>query len=730
MFADMVGYSAVAHRDEALALRLLEELRQLVQAAVTSHHGRIVKQLGDGFLIEYACALDAVQSALDIREQLAARNQSAEPDSRVELRFGIHLGDVEHVDDDVFGNGVNIAARVQPLARPGEICLTQQVFDQARSHLTGLIVPLGKRRLKNIPVPVVVYLLPRRDLLQRRRWELRCRKLAPALVTILVLAGVTLLAATLNRPRNITVAVIPFSEPGAPAADEHSLARGLEQALCDKLTDMKQFNPRLVVLPMEIIRQARITSAHEAVSNFGVDWAVIGSLERGSNQLAVRLNLWDSRRRVAFTNNHVLTVPLAQVQGFQDRLAELTASWVGLAVPPSAAEASRAGQTQAPEAFLAYLNGLGLLGQKDRVEAVNEAIDAFRRALELDPNYAQAHAGLAEAFWAKYGITGERRLIAEARAHALKALELAPRLVKAKVALASICLGTGEADRAGLILQEALRLEPVNIEARVALGRVYEQRKEFGQAEAILRNAAARQPGWAVLVDLASFYYRVGRFAEAEGAFMSALKLTPDNALVLLDLGGLYSMRGREEEAIFRLNESLKAHPLPEAYSNLGTIYFFDGDFRRAIVMFLKAVALDDRNAALWGNLADAYRANGEREKAKATYRTAVALAVKKLAVNPVNGEMQALLGTYLAALGDKELALARARTARQLEPANPSVAFLSGLVHELADDRTGALTELQEAIRRGHPTNQVWMHPDLAALRQDPRFRPVRGDP
>jgi tetratricopeptide (TPR) repeat protein len=491
---------------------------------------------------------------------------------------------------------------------------------------------------------------------------------------------------------------------------------------------MRQFNPRLVVLPMEIIRQARIASARDAESNFRVDWAVIGSLDRSSNQLAVRLSLWDARRGALFTN-HVLTVPLAQAQGFQDRLAELTASWVGLAVPPSAAEAGRAGQTQAPEAFLAYLDGLGHLAQKDRVEALDTAIDAFQRALELDPNYAQAHTMLAEALWARFRTTREARWITTARAHALKAMELAPRLVKAKVALASICLGTGEAEQAGEILQEALRLEPANLEAMVALGRVYEQRKQFSQAEAVLRNAAARQTGWSVLIDLASFYYRVGRYADAEGAFKNALKLTPDNALVLLDLGGLYYLLGRQDEAVVRLNESLKAHPLPEAYSNLGTIFFFDGEYRRAIDMFLQAVALGDRNPELWGNLADAYRANGEREKAQATYRTAVTLAGKELAVNPVNGEMQALLGTYLAALGDKELALARARTARQLEPANPSVAFLSALVHELADDRSGALTELHAAIRNHYPTNQVWLHPDLAALRQDPRFRSVLDD-
>ena len=157
MFTDMVGYTALAQRDEALALELLEEHRAFLRPAFLNHQGHEVKTIGDGFLVEFASAVAAVNCAVELQEALARRNLGATADRQLQVRIGIHLGDVVHRGDDIVGDGVNIAARVEPLADSGGIAITQQVFDQVYNKIPELLVSIGKAKLKNIQRPVAVY---------------------------------------------------------------------------------------------------------------------------------------------------------------------------------------------------------------------------------------------------------------------------------------------------------------------------------------------------------------------------------------------------------------------------------------------------------------------------------------------------------------------------------------------------------------------------------------------
>src|ERR1700730_13175479 len=157
MFTDMVGYSAMAQRDEGLALELLDEHHSLLRPAFLKHQGQEVKTLGDGFLVEFASAVSAVKCAIELQEALARRNLGAQADRQLQVRIGIHLGDVLRRGDDIVGDGVNIAARVEPLAVSGGIAITQQVFDQVYNKIPETLARLGKVELKNIQRPVEVY---------------------------------------------------------------------------------------------------------------------------------------------------------------------------------------------------------------------------------------------------------------------------------------------------------------------------------------------------------------------------------------------------------------------------------------------------------------------------------------------------------------------------------------------------------------------------------------------
>jgi len=198
MFTDMVSYSALTQRNEAIALKVLEEHRQLLRPLFCKHQGREIKTVGDAFLVEFASTLEAIRCAAGIQEILKDYNGLADQSFKIQIRIGLHLGDVVYRENDVFGDGVNIASRIEPLAKPGGICLSQQVYDQVHNKFAGKFIRLGAVNLKNIQAPLNIYrlVLP----WEKKRWiftnqlafRLRQNKTraAVAIALILFLVGI------------------------------------------------------------------------------------------------------------------------------------------------------------------------------------------------------------------------------------------------------------------------------------------------------------------------------------------------------------------------------------------------------------------------------------------------------------------------------------------------------------------------------------------------------------
>jgi len=157
MFTDLVGFTSLSQRNEPLALSLLEEHKDILRPVFAQYNGSEVKTIGDAFLVEFASTLDALNCAFEIQRSMRELNQDRQPERKIILRIGIHLGDVIHDKGDVFGDAVNIASRIQPLAMPGGICITQQVFDQVQNKFEFPLIPLGKHELKNLELPLGIY---------------------------------------------------------------------------------------------------------------------------------------------------------------------------------------------------------------------------------------------------------------------------------------------------------------------------------------------------------------------------------------------------------------------------------------------------------------------------------------------------------------------------------------------------------------------------------------------
>ena len=253
MFTDMVGYSALSQRNEALALELLEEHRGVLRRLFPKYQGTEVKTTGDGFLVEFASALDAVRCAVEIQKTLAERNQTQPAERQVRIRIGVHLGDMVRKEGDVYGDGVNIAARIEPLAEPGGICISNSVHDQIENKVDYALVRLSKPELKNIQANVQVYKLvldavrpPAPSHPGRRRQAIALGVLAVLAAGLFVFlkfgARPKSSAAASNAPNAVaeqkSIAVLPFVNMSADKDDEY-LSDGMTEELLNVLAKVK-----------------------------------------------------------------------------------------------------------------------------------------------------------------------------------------------------------------------------------------------------------------------------------------------------------------------------------------------------------------------------------------------------------------------------------------------------------------------------------------------------------
>ena len=586
LVADVVGYSRLAGTDEERTLARLRGLRSdLIDPAITAHRGRIVKRTGDGSIIEFRSVVDAVRCAIEVQSGLIERNAGVPPERRIEFRVGIHLGDVvEESDGDLMGDGVNIAARLEGIAKPGAICLSEDAYRQVKSRLDLKVTDLGLTQLRNIAEPIRAYSLEvgqstetnslRSTMLSSPAKALHPRRWVSAVIAALILVVAAsswfLIAGRSIRPSapaHLSMVVLPFVNlSGDPSQDY--FVDGITENLT---TDLSRIRKSFVIAPRTALTyRGKNVDAKEIGKDLGVRYVVEGSVQREQNRVRVNAQLIDAASGAHLWAER-FEEDVADLFKLQDQIVARLGNTLGFELVR--AEAERSDRSANPDAIDLTMRGWATLWQGIQQPSMAEkpaiyfqARALFEQALAIDSNYVDALAGDAFVYmvdylygWSPAGTKYEEKIIGQAD----RAIARAPDDVRSYYPKSVYLRMTNRASQAVQVANDGLAVNPNSAQlysaraaAEVSLGR-FEQAISDSQ-QAIQLSPRDPQVGLRH-VTIGDAEVGLGRLDSAIEEYQKAIDAGYHNRVV--NMAGAYALQGKIEQAKSILAEALRANP-------------------------------------------------------------------------------------------------------------------------------------------------------------------------
>jgi adenylate cyclase len=556
MFTDIEGFTRSAQANEALTLQLLEEHRSLLRPVFSSYGGTEVKTMGDAFLVEFRSALDAVLCAAELQKRLAERNTRVSDRERLKVRVGIHMGDVVHGAGDVYGDAVNVASRIEPLAKGGGICVSEQVYESVRNKTELEFEALGEVELKNVQFALRVYRI------------------------LLPLDGPPKTESAAPRER---LAVLPFVNISPDPNDEY-FADGLTEEMITKLSQVSDLKVIARTSAMNYKKKEKKISDIGRELNVGS--IIEGSVRKVGNRIRVTVQLVDAR-----TEEHLWASnydkDLDDVFAIQSDIA----SRVAASVTAGAFFNAPSKETESVEAYTLYIKALQDYHEGSE-SSLRKAVSLLDQALSLDPNFARASAALALA-WARLAVGGYEDftvVTAKAEPAAKKALALDPNSAEAHAAMAlidgdldrfeasvdhartairlnpnlaeayfSLAINSGTVSRFEDAIsnsRKAYELDPLNENTGLYLAFFLNSSGHAAESLPILQRMHSISPSSPRIHNrFAETYMFLGDFAKAQEWLASGLGINPREPLLRVNQGLLYAFTGKKEEAEASLRE-------------------------------------------------------------------------------------------------------------------------------------------------------------------------------
>jgi len=529
-------------------------------------------------------------------------------------------------------------------------------------------------------------------------------------------------------PSRVVLGVLPPAKSDDPG--QSAFATGLADTLNSRLGELSTRHS-LSVIPMNSLIEKRVTTIDGARQQFGVNLVIDLNIQRASGNVRVNYALVDARSHQQVRSG---TITAAQADPFalQDQVFEKVAAALELQLAPQEKQSLASHGTTEPAALDFYTLGRGYLQDYVVPEKVDNAITLFGRALEKDPNYAAAKAGLGEAYWRKFQITHDHQWFTATLSNCQKASQLNPNLAAAHSCLGRALDSQGNYEKAAGEYRRALELDAGSDAAYFGLANAYEKLGRLEEAEKLYKQAITVRPAyWATYNWLGNFYMSHARYDEAAAMFTQVTSLAPDSFIGFSNLGGVRVLQGKYAEAIPFFERSLSIRPSALAYSNLGTVHFQMRQYAESATDFEQAVKLDSKNYELWGNLGDAYYwTPGRRAEAAGAYGAAITLGEENLRHNPRDAQLLAYLGQSHAMRGERKAALDKINAALHLQPKSLDILLASAIVYQQLGDSSRALNTLEKAASLGIAPETIRDTPNFGALSGNPRFLAlIHGD-
>jgi adenylate cyclase len=577
--ADVKGYSRLMGEDEDSTIRTLGNYQQVMAELIEQYRGRVVDAIGDNLLAEFASAADAVQCAVEIQEELRARNSVLLVNHRMEFRIGVNLGDVIEEGDRIYGDGINIAARIEALADAGGVSISGTVYDSVAGKLGLKYEYSGEQTVKNINKPIRVYkvvlsrvppgqavVAPKERI--RRSWLKTALILSAVLV--LGLGAVAIWRFYLHPsssetkpalPDKPSIAVLPFVNMSADPQQEY-FSDGLTE---DIITGLSKI-PRLFVIARNssFTYKGKSVKVQQVGRDLGVRYVLEGSVRKAGERVRITAQLID-----AGTGHHLWAErydrDLKDIFALQDEITEqiLTAMEVNLTTGEQA-RLRRKG-TANRKAYEKVLKADEYYGRMTREDNA-QARQAYKEAMALDPEYAVPVVGLSYTHWMDV-INGwsrsPRKSMKEAAKLAQKALELDDSLADTHVLLGNIYLMKGQYQQAMDAGERALTLEPNGADVNALLGLMLRYLGRPEEAISVLEKAIRLNPippAW-YLYNIGDAYRLAGLHDKAIESFKKALKQNPDHFLYKVYLAATYGETGQKEEGQRVADEVIRINP-------------------------------------------------------------------------------------------------------------------------------------------------------------------------
>lgn len=565
---------------------------------------------------------------------------------------------------------------------------------------------------------------------QRVRAGVSGRRVVTALGAALLVAMLAWVAVAYVQPRfyrwlhpvpqQKQVAVLPFSVAGADASTR-AFADGLCEVVSAKLTQLTE-RPQFQVIPVSEVRARHVATAADARKEFGVNLVIEGTWQQVGGAVHVVPVLIDTATNRQLRANEFVAA-VGDPIGLESEVAAGVLKMLEIELQPREQPSFNRQGTKEASAYAHYLRGRGYLEDFAKPENIDSAIAEFGDALQQDPYYVRALAGLGEADWRKYEATNDPQWSRESKTNCSRAVELGESESAAHACLGQVLRGTGDYQQAAVQYQRALALEPTSDDAVAGLAATYASLDNPREAEATFRKAIALRPRyWLGYNSLGGFYFSQARYADAAQMFAQVVSIAPDSFRAWSNLGGTYVMEGQYQQAIDALQRSISIRPTYAAYSNLATAYFELRRFDDAANECTQALRLDEGNYLVWGNLGSAYYYAGRHGDAAKAFAKAVSLAEKQLAVNPRDTTVLGNLASYYSSLGQTKRAADTVSEAVELAPSDPDVLLDAAMVY-IDSNHDLALKYLGDALLHGLSVTTVLNAPAFDNLRNNAQF-------